>query len=619
MELDESLETPNIGTLKDMPINDLEAKIHECVIANINRLEIFNILMEWLNEQIKQDVITEYLLERFVNLLHMHDYAEIKSFSLAQVDEVFNQWLRENTIQSPAYTRRYLIIQQDMHHLFTNKRAQQSMSLARAETVEIDKSNRSHNSTYMRVALPRQLSDTHLQDAGEDDVTTAQETIVISSSPDTKMSRKSTRTNRRRRKHKSSNDTPDPFTLPKNYICKRCDEPGHLIQHCPTNLNPHYDQVPARDYLCYFCGRRGAHFSTLCPKNPSESSLTKQRQYATADIREPRTPTRSGSPYYLDRGASTIRTQDRYRSRSPKQRHRDNYRPRSPERHRSRRSGHDTYSPQYTDQDGKHRSRWRDELDVSPYTARARLTRELYMSSDTIEGKESSSRPRDDSSRSRRRSGSSSPLHYYHSPLPKKTRQWHRELDKAAGGTEEGRLAYEDEIDALVGSKASSSPPIADPSRNALSISEEEVTRASSPSAVVASEDLDEPKDKAENFLRALAADIMRNDEGKFLSVVMGSDGVAIETDCDPSSEPESPAVQTIPGPTHRLVQCPPFSPEVVSLFGHRENPIVNVSTNRKTASQMMENSNFPTRRKRTGDTLVPSSPSSPTRGVENA
>ncbi|KAF2971073.1 hypothetical protein GQX73_g2525 [Xylaria multiplex] len=591
MELDESLETLKIGTLKDMSIDDLEAKIHECVTADVYQSKIFNILMEWLNEQIKQDVITEDLLERFVNLLHMHDHAEIKPLSLAQVDEVFNEWLRKNTIQSPTYTRRYLIIQQDIHHLFTNKRAQQSISLARDETVEIDKSNRSRDSMHMSEALPRQLSDTHLKDAGADDVAIAEETNIISPFPDTKMSRKSTRAGRRRRKHKSSSDTPEPPTLPENYICKRCDEPGHLIQHCPTNLNPRYDRLPARDYLCYFCGRRGAHFSTLCPKNPSESSLTKQRQYASVDIREPRTPTRSSTPYYMDREASAIRTQDRYRSRSPNQRHRDYYRPRSPERHRSHRSGHDTYSPHYLDRDDEYWSRRRGELDVSPYTSRVRLTRELNMSLDAIEGKESSSRPRHDSSRSQRGSSSSSPLHYYHSPLPKKTLQRHRGLDKATRGSEEGRLAYEDDIYALAGAKASPSLPMADPSQNTLSISEKEVTKAATPSAIVASEDLDEPKDEVENFLRALAANIMLNDEDNFPPVVTGTDGVATEIDCDPSSEPESPTVQTIPNPTHRLVQCPPFSPRVVSLFRLRENPIVNVSTNRKTASQMMKRS----------------------------
>lgn len=54
------------------------------------------------------------------------------------------------------------------------------------------------------------------------------------------------------------------------------------------------------------------------------------------------------------------------------------------------------------------------------------------------------------------------------------------------------------------------------------------------------------------------------------------------------------PAIVTAPGLRYGPVQCPPFSPKVVSLFHARENPIINIKANRKTASQMMNNSELP-------------------------
>lgn len=35
--------------------------------------------------------------------------------------------------------------------------------------------------------------------------------------------------------------------IPPTYICHRCRQPGHLINHCPTNGDPRYDFVRVKN------------------------------------------------------------------------------------------------------------------------------------------------------------------------------------------------------------------------------------------------------------------------------------------------------------------------------------------------------------------------------------
>ncbi|KAI0913236.1 hypothetical protein F4823DRAFT_87087 [Ustulina deusta] len=374
-----------------------------------------------------------------------------------------------------------------------------------------------------------------------------------------------------------------------------------MLQDCPTNLDPRYDQAPARDYRCIFCGQHGDHYATLCPKNPHENSLTKQREKATTQNREPRTPSRSGRRHYQDRDALTIRSRDRYRSHSPKQRSRDRYRSRSPEARRHRQSGGDSYSARTGNEGDRYCPQYSNELDVSPYTTRARLTRALYMSLDVTDRRESPSRSGGDPFRSECQHGTPS----LHSPVFMRAQQQDRDLDKVTRSGDEGRLAYDDEIDTLAEPKASPCSTVTDPSRHTISIGEEDVAGSALPPVVVAPEDLKEIKDKTEEFLCALAAEIMLEGEDSRRSMVVNTCDAEMGVDCDPSreiriddnnhsdvaTEPETSVVQTTPGPKYRPVQCPPFSPEVVALFRTRENPIINARTNRTTASQMMKRS----------------------------
>ncbi|KAI1126114.1 hypothetical protein F5Y10DRAFT_279031 [Nemania abortiva] len=611
--------------------------------------------MGWFNEQIKQDTITQEarLLEGFVKLLRMQNHAEIEPFNLAQVDEVFNEWLEKDAIQEPAYRRRYLITQQDVHHIFAEKqrrfqypgslsifepqngrREGHSLVLSREQgdgsmRTEKEKTNllqdtdhetppnttrysRSSSKVEIDRATKLEQSDciantdgilSQPSNAAKSQDNDADDVFLTEPPSDTRMSQKSTRAGYRGRKYKVHDDVSEFTTPPENYICRRCHEPGHWIQHCPTNLDPSYDQAPPHDYRCNFCGQYGDHFATLCPKNPHEGSLSKQRKYTVAITRGPRTPTEGGRRRYQGEERSATRSQGRYRSRSPEQHSRGHYRSRSPEHRRS----YNIYGPPTRDEGDRRHSRRTDDSDASPYTKRARLTRELYVSSDTNQGGKSSPRSWDDSFHFERRLGTPSPSRR-HSPVAKKPRQRRKDLDKVTDRADEGRLAYDDEIDTVVRPKPSQCSPTGHhPQHISVGSSDKEQEPKPALSSVVIdvdAEDLDEVEDKTDDFLRALAAEVMLKGEDTFQSMPVNNhkidtwsdSGSAIDQIDDsicfgPTAESDWVAAQSNPSPKNRRVRCPPFSPKVVSLFNARENPIINARANRRTASQMMEKS----------------------------
>ncbi|TRX98296.1 hypothetical protein FHL15_000941 [Xylaria flabelliformis] len=616
MESDHSLEVLNNKGLQDVSLKELEARIHEGALANVSRSDLFGILMSWFNEQIKQDIVTQsqHLLQSFVELLHMHSHADIEPFTLTQVDEAFDRWLEEDAIQNQAYRRRYLITQQDVHLLFSKetqqfqnstapslidrrhdgdscspalscehrdnkdkiekananprhttghgtppRAAQHSKLPGKAEIIEIDKSSPSNGFPNKDTIFSLHPNDTHLQSP---DTGVVRETIVIDSSSDAEMRRTATRADRRGR---------------------------HWIQLCPTNLDPHYDQAPAHDYRCNFCGRKGDHFATLCSKNPYEGSLAKQREHAVAGTREPRTPAKSSWRHHQHQEPPATRLQDRYRSHSPEQHARGRYRSRTPHYRRSHQGEIDDYKSQTRNGENRSRRRHRDESDLSPYTARVRLTRESHMNSDNTKERRSSSRPWDDTFRFECRSTTPPPLHLCRSPSTKKAWRGHRDLDKVTK-TDEGRLTYDDESEIVPESSPCS--PIASPQRR--------MTAGSTGGEEVFSDD-SEIETKADDFLRGLAAEIMLKDENIAESIEENAyedesefDGGHTIEDYTDKSNCSDMAIEfksPVPGPTYRLVQCPPFRPEIVSLFNTRENPIINSRANRKTACQMMEKS----------------------------
>ncbi|KAJ3579931.1 hypothetical protein NPX13_g634 [Xylaria arbuscula] len=552
-----------------MSSDDLLIIIHEKICQKVPHYEIFDYAMSWLNEQIKQDTVTQSDedLGRFVRILHNRNYEylapiyQLPVFTLEQVDETFRRWLEKDAIDDPAYTRRYLIVQQDVHRLFASEAGSDRRSRTDNKAAEIDEPG---NSRPGDKPPTQEHSDSCPKGAETDALAESHEIASTNSSPKREALC-------RGRDRMRSSEGPEPSRLPKKkpkYICKRCDKPGHLLHLCPTNWTPFTIRHPP--------GITGACFVVV-----------KRRERAAAESQESRTPNRNGRPLYRSRDNSTRRSQDHYRSRSPRQHHREYYRSRSPGRYYRR-----------TDASRKESDRL-DGSDISSYTARARLPLEHHGSS-------KSSRLRDSSSQSERQRYTPSPSSCIRSPIPERTGNRRIDLGKLPRNSDEGRLAYDDEVSMIT---ETTSPPSysngSTSSRCSILASEGEISRAVSSPTKLAPDDLSKIRQETEGFLSALAADIMSKGQGPAQFVVVNTHDTTIETGYDSCCEAGSdnnnilsattgsgrPAAHTASGLEYRPVHSPAFSSEIVSLFNARENPIINKRAKRKTASQMMNDS----------------------------
>ncbi|KAJ4423033.1 hypothetical protein N0V82_002300 [Gnomoniopsis sp. IMI 355080] len=82
----------------------------------------------------------------------------------------------------------------------------------------------------------------------------------------------------RMKRNKRSQEQPRTVEKPPDdYLCYRCEVPGHFLQDCPTNLDPSFDRTPVGTYKCMICGRTKAHLTSLCPENTDPKSLTQLR------------------------------------------------------------------------------------------------------------------------------------------------------------------------------------------------------------------------------------------------------------------------------------------------------------------------------------------------------
>ncbi|KAJ2988405.1 hypothetical protein NUW58_g3992 [Xylaria curta] len=570
MVLGNNLDDLDTKVLQGMPLKELEVQIRESLVANITRSDIFSVLMKWLNEQIKQDGITQsgHLLEGFVSLLRMNNHADIEPFKLAHIDEAFNEWLEKDAVQNPAYRRRAyghplrlltneggrdrspaLSCEQGVNYEGSERRnidkrretnhgtllcaSQWSDSPTEAEIIKDGKLSQFIELTNTDAGFSQYLKSPDSQGTNTDDVITTQDIIVTdSSSLDAKMWRASTRKGHRGHKHKVYDVGQGVSSPPDNYICRRCLKPGHWIQHCPTNLDPSYDRAPSYDYRCNFCGQKGDHFATLCWKNLHEGSLAKQHSISTT------IKTKNHQRFVLGTGIDLV-AQNNATGTAINLAVQNFVTPKKVE---------------------------------LVHTVFGLETRIAGISHDNMDERQPSSGSRNGPVRSKRRSDTPSPLRRCRSSFVTKTWYQHRDLDKTVG-TDEGRLAYDDESDA-----PKSSPR--------LPTSEEEVSGSVSDSVMLASELLDAAKDETEEFLRALAAEIISEDEGISRSIAVDTNEVESRVDGNMAIKAEPRIMHTSSNTMYRLVQCPPFSPEIVSLFHTRENPIVNSKTDRKTASQ---------------------------------
>jgi hypothetical protein len=131
MERDKIWANLQLEGLEHMSLEYLGDKTCGFAAADISRSDIVHILMTWFNEQIKRDVFSQddYLLEYFLNLLLAYYPAKSDSSRRAQVDHLINCWFDKGVAENPVYTRRYLILQQEIRR-FLARREGSSKELA---------------------------------------------------------------------------------------------------------------------------------------------------------------------------------------------------------------------------------------------------------------------------------------------------------------------------------------------------------------------------------------------------------------------------------------------------------------------------------------------------------
>ncbi|KAI1334025.1 hypothetical protein F5Y15DRAFT_403159 [Xylariaceae sp. FL0016] len=398
---------------------------------------------------------------------------------------------------------------------------------------------------------------------------------------------------------------PDPALPPQAYYrCNRCGKAGHWIRYCPTNLDPRYDVAPTEDYKCRHCGIFGDHFSTLCPRNTYEGSLTQQRE--TLAIQ-------SSSPYrreYHSSRDSRSPIQDyRTRSRSPigqrRKRSRFSYQM-VPSYHKG-----SVLSQPYSSSRGRGESTCRkrrrtpDSREVSPYSTRGYLThrqdREPRGSSSYVD------------SQTKGRCRSYSPKRRAEDSPRRRGRTRSRPKE------DEGRLAYDDEPTVCIELDQRVQLPTGEHAREPLTTlnAMKHATRGVSFVTGDTLEGIRRAKFEAENFLRRAETLLERPPATSTSNIVNRESVLQSSLISDSRSEPcdvtnptdhmdidrnlrndksesgttihDSSIVQKHDGTLIRLVHEPQFRSEVVALFKHRENPIVHHQSRRKTAVHMFK------------------------------
>ncbi|KAF3062381.1 hypothetical protein GL218_04187 [Daldinia childiae] len=605
MDLQPSLQTLGIDDLADITLTELEDKIQHVHPDQLSKQDVLQVFMRWLHERIKKDIQQKSLLSEFANLLLTGGKLQQGPFSEDEVEEALKEWQRKDAEENPADIRRYQMVQLDFHELFEQARSgskQDKDSSARSTSnqegnslVRLNKLINSQDIAEMEImeSTPPWVSNKRKQKTGANEIPLGLKADVRSNiyneivkiKEENKRKESLTKANKTSPvkqaaklslrdvtsigaspiksyepvisdRYSSLNIPPYLTTPPSSgYTCKRCYQPGHWIQLCPTNLDPKWDQPPPYYYRCEICKVSGRHFATLCPQNEYELSLTQQR-LRIKDL--PKTPAQE-YPHYRDRSPFT--PSPRGRSRSPAY----HSRRKNHGAHRHDKSPKDrSYNPggRYQSQDNRR--------SVSPWTARERMTRESYRKEES---------PRQYSlSNDRLKERSTTPPRENRKRVktlpPEERRRPFLDLKKTKKKADEGRLGYDN--DEFMGSHISLMTPkdtFLPENRHSGTVENknELIADAASVSKDTA-EDIEKARKEANEFLDALSVEI-------FLSKTQAP----LLTDDMPTNYSTYQLDEMNIDGSKKKDGGLPLQSEAISLFSDRTIPIVH------TTREMME------------------------------
>ncbi|KAI1103991.1 hypothetical protein F4804DRAFT_332801 [Jackrogersella minutella] len=632
MDLIPNLKALGLYDLADITLEDLENKIDHVQHGRLSRQQVLQTLMGWLHERITRDIQQKSLLSDFVNLLLTRGKLQQAPFSESEVEAAFEEWQTKDAAENPANRRRYQMILLDIRELLENGMISlnseddaspklSSPSQNQAFSTFLDKPINPHTisktnnweSNHPRVIGGKQKTGANIiplgqRKASRSNINGIHYNIYKAMEENNKRYLTKTATNEVPPVERTANSvvgkiaskdiTPtkanksifldlSPKALeqfsrppPLSYVCNRCEEPGHWIQLCPTNLDPSWDRPPPPDYRCELCLKWGEHFATLCPMNTKSVSLTKQRQRHEARLKaEPGTPTRDKNINYRDRGRLTPLS--RRRSRSPI--------------NHPRQTRHDIYRPDDSprgNNDFGVRQRSSGNRDISPWTARERVTGKLQRMED--HNREYNS----DSHRRRERSATPPRKHPYRrargGPPPEERLRPYRDLKMTQKETD-GRLSYDNDV--FMSFDASSATPKESTLSKPKAMDTKDRVMTDAPMvAKDMSEEIEQAQEEAERFLDALAAEypfnkapIQSNKPGPVRTVYSGD-----KMDIDDENA-ESGASKNNLTPSKTADPRAEWSPELKALFKNLEDPIVKKRSKRKTAAEMFNEAYVPT------------------------
>ncbi|KAI0847571.1 hypothetical protein F5Y00DRAFT_263481 [Daldinia vernicosa] len=609
MDLRHSLQTLGIDDPAEITLNELVDRIQDVHPDQLSKQDILQVFMRWLHERIKKDIQQKSLLSEFVNLLLTGGKLQQEPFSEDEIKEALKEWQIKDTVETPANIRRYQMVQLDFHELFEQVR--RGTKQKRDSPVRSTSNQDEHSLAYLNKLINSQdkakietTESTALWVPGQGKQQTGANKIPLGRKADLQGNIydeivKIKRENNRKSSTKaikaspaeqtaklSSRDVasteaspiksyePDysPLNMPPylttspwhGYICKRCDQPGHWIQLCPTKLDPRWDKPPPHDYQCGICKAFGKHFATLCPQNEYELSLTQQRLRIKD---QPKTPTREHT-HYRDR--SPFMPSPRGRSGSPV--------------YNSRRKNHGTYRQDKSPKDRSYNSGGRyqshdDRRSVSPWTARKRMTRGLYHLR-----RRSTTPPREHRKRAKA------------PPLEERRPVLYLYNNKKKA--DEGRLGYYDEE--FIGSHISPATPkeTSLPENRLLDTVESKnelmADTASAPEGTA--EEIERTRKEADKFLDALAVEILLGKtQASLLTNDMPSNDSTYQVDemnIDESEEENGGLSKDKLAPTKiadQHLQRLPLRPKATPFSSSRTIPIIHNKANREPAEELIE------------------------------